>query len=195
LDLRVDRPIFLDGYWQDDRYFSDIRPELLSDLTLQHPLREAAVSMAQQIRSSESVALHVRLLHGLPAGADKPRASSANLLGEYYRTAILKIKERVRNPKFYLFSDLKSLAEIPDLGVNVTRVEGGGIDAPQEDLYLMSQCRHFVIANSTFSWWGAWLGRTPQSIIVSPVMHEWQMISRLPEEWHSIEWSRGAKTP
>jgi hypothetical protein len=190
LDLRVDRPIFLDGYWQDNRYFSDIRAVLLSDLTLQQPLRESAESLAQQMRSSESVAIHIRLLHSLPAGIDQPSVAAVNLPVEYLRTAIQKIKEQVRDPKFYLFSDSKSISTIPGLGEDVTRVEWGGDDAAHEDLYLMSQCKHFIIANSTFSWWGAWLGRNSQSIIVTPALSELQKRLRVPEEWHCIELSQ-----
>jgi hypothetical protein len=191
LNLKVARPIFLDGYWQDERYFSDIRSELKSDLTFVQPHSEAIENLAREMRASEAVAVHVRRLHGVPAGCEQPSASIGLLPIEYYGAAIRKIKETVRNPRFYIFSDSKSLTSFPAFAEeDVSRVEGGGIDAPHEDLYLMSQCRHFVLANSTFSWWGAWLGRKPDSIVASPVLSEWSMPFSLPDDWHSFEWSR-----
>jgi hypothetical protein len=191
LDMKVVRPIYLDGYWQDERYFSDIRVELKNDLTFIQQHNEMTENLAREMRSSESVAVHVRQLHGVPAGSEKPNASIESLPNEYYRSAVQSIKERRRDPKFYLFSDSTSLISIPALTEeNVTRVDSGGADAQYEDLYLMSQCRHFVLANSTYSWWGTWLGRTSESIIVSPVMREWNQYVQLPGEWHSIEWAR-----
>ncbi len=64
-----------------------------------------------------------------------------------------------------------------------------GEDSTYEDLWLMSQCRHFVLANSSFSWWGAWLGRSSDSMVVSPRVAEWALSSKLPKEWAAIEWS------
>jgi hypothetical protein len=191
LDMYVVRPIYLDGYWQDERYFSDIRSTLKGDLTFLQPHSEATESLAREMRSSESVAVHVRRLNGVSAGSKQRGAAAESLPNEYYRAAIQSIKDRRRDAKFYLFSDSTSLTSIPALAEeDVTRVDSGGADAQYEDLYLMSQCRNFVLANSTYSWWGAWLGRTSESIIVSPVMHEWNQIVQLPDEWHSIEWPR-----
>ena len=93
LDMHVIRPIFLEGYWQDERYFSDIRSELKGDLTFLHPHTEASKNLAREMRASESVAVHVRQLQ------------VERLPSEYYRAAIQKIKERTREPRFYLFSD------------------------------------------------------------------------------------------
>jgi hypothetical protein len=191
LDLKLTRPVFLDGYWHDERYFSDIRSELKSDLRFVQPHAEATESLAREMRAPGSVAVHVRRLHGVPAGSEQPMASGVNLPSEYYKAAIQNLKERVRNPRFYIFSDSSSLESVPGFeGEDFTRVQIGGIDAPHEDLYLMSQCQHFVMANSTFSWWGAWLGNTSSSVVVSPALREWGMTLRLPEDWHSIEWSK-----
>ncbi len=190
LDLQVHRPITLEGYWQDERYFADIRLDLKHDLTFLKAQAEETMSLAREMRRSESVAVHVRQLHSGPPGSAPPRVVVEGLPSEYYRAAIQKIRERLRQPRFYLFSDSPRLCTIPGVNEDVTRVQNTGDDAQYSDLYLMSQCRHYVLANSTFSWWGAWLGRTSESIVISPVMREWGQLVRLPDEWRAIEWQR-----
>jgi hypothetical protein len=193
LNLHVVRPTLLEGYWQDERYFSDIRSELKSELTFRHEHRTANAKLACEMRVGESVAVHVRQLHGVPAGSQQPAVGIEGLPGEYYRAAIQKIKERAPYARFYVFSDCRSPSALSIVGEEMVRVENEGDDAQYEDLWLMSQCRHFVLANSTFSWWGAWLGRSRESIVVSPVMHEWGQIARLPDEWNAIEWHRASQ--
>jgi len=189
LDLKVGRPVFLEGYWQDERYFADIRSVLQCDLKFLRQHSDAHESLARKMRGSESVAVHVRQLQG-PAGIEQPSDATKSLPGEYYRSAVQRIKERVPNPEFYLFSDSSSVAAIPGADESLTRIENTGPDAQYDDLFLMSQCRHFVLANSTFSWWGAWLGKMQESMIVSPAMREWGQLVQIPDEWHALEWSR-----
>jgi hypothetical protein len=190
LNLRVARPVFLEGYWQEERYFADIEEELRRELTFSTIHTAANRNLADEMRSSESVSVHVRKLHGVPAGIDKPSATIASLPAEYYRAAIAAIRERVPRARLYLFSDSPSLAALPVGEEDAVRVVNEGADAQYEDLWLMSQCRHFVLANSTFSWWGTWLGRRAKSVIVSPVMNEWGQRVRLPEAWKAMEWRR-----
>ena len=99
----------------------------------------------------KSVAVHVRQLHGVPAGVDKPSTTIASLPAEYYRAAIMAIRKRVPRAKIYIFSDSPSHAALPIGEGDAVRVVNEGDEAQYEDLWLMSQCRHFVLANSTFS--------------------------------------------
>ncbi|HYL72968.1 MAG TPA: alpha-1,2-fucosyltransferase [Bryobacteraceae bacterium] len=190
LDLRVARSIFLEGYWQDEQYFSDIRPKLKDELTFRQRHQEQNEGLAREIRKSESVAVHVRRLHGVPAGCQEAQSAIRSLPIDYYFSAFREIRERTRNPKFYLFSDSRFHLFAPAIQEDVIQVSNEGENAQFEDLWLMSQCRHFILANSTFSWWAAWLGRTPESIVISPVMHEWNQIVKLPDEWRSIQWPK-----
>jgi hypothetical protein len=178
LDLKVKRPVFLEGYWQDERYFSDIRLQLREDLTFNNPYAEESASLVQMMRNSESVAVHVR------------QSDVEKLPWKYYRWAIARIKERIPHPRLYLFCDNPELMGIPGVEGELVRVTNTGDDAQYKDMFLMSQCRHYVIANSTFSWWATWLGRTTDSIVASPVMHEWKQLVRIPVEWGALEWSR-----
>jgi hypothetical protein len=191
LNLRVVRPVFLEGYWQDERYFSDIDRELRQELSFSTRHTAANGEMANEMRSAESVAVHFRRLQPNPqVGVDKPLATTATLPAEYYRAAIAAILERVPRARLYLFSDNPSDAVLPIGEDDAVRVVNEGEEAQYEDLWLMSQCRHFVLANSTFSWWGAWMGRTAHSVIVSPTMSEWGQRVKVPASWQAIEWRR-----
>ena len=191
LSLRVVRPVFLEGYWQDERYFSDIDRELRQELSFSTRHTAANEEMANEMRSAESVAVHFRRLQPNPqVGVDKPLATTATLPAEYYRAAIAAILERVPRARLYLFSDNPSDAVLPIGEDDAVRVVNEGEEAQYEDLWLMSQCRHFVLANSTFSWWGAWMGRTAHSVIVSPTMSEWGQRVKVPASWQAIEWRR-----
>ncbi len=191
LSFKVVRPVFLEGYWQDQRYFADICAELREELAFSTTHTAANEGLAVAMRATESVAVHIRQLHGVPAGVDTPSSTTASLPAEYYRVAIARIRELIPRARIYLFSDSPSHAVLPIGEDDAVRVVNEGEDAQYEDLWLMSQCRHFVLANSTFSWWGAWMGRTAHSVIVSPVMSEWGQRVRIPASWQAIEWRRG----
>jgi hypothetical protein len=190
LSFKVVRPVFLEGYWQDRRYFADIEADLRQELTFRTGHTAANERLAAQMRATESVAVHMRQLHGVPAGVDRASATIASLPVEYYKAGIARIRELVPRTRLFLFSDSPTHAALPLGEDDAVRVVNEGEDAQYEDLWLMSQCRHFVLANSTFSWWGAWMGRTAHSVIVSPVMSEWGQRVRLPALWQSIEWRR-----
>lgn len=188
LRLKVNRPILVDGYWQDERYFEDIREQMKEDLTFREQHSTASESLAKEMLLGESVAIHLRLLHGQPAGKQEVLSRIRNLPEKYYRFGITKMRDRILKPKFYVFSD-KEEVSFPFLqGENVTRVVNKGVTSTYDDLWLMSKCRHFILANSTFSWWGAWLGASPESIVVSPLMAEWAPRTKLPLAWKATEW-------
>ncbi len=147
---------FLVGYWQSYRYFSDVRDMLISDLTLVTPMSAASNDIAIQIESSPSVAIHVR------RGDYVSLASAANLHGAlpsvYYIDAVREVSQAVHGARFFVFSDdpdwCRSNLQLNNTAIYVAH--NRGTDSWQ-DLMLMSRCRHHIIANSSFSWWGAWL--------------------------------------
>jgi len=193
LDLKVTRPLYLEGTFQDENYFLDIRDRLLEELELRTAHDARNVEVAQKIGSVEAVCLHVRRLHGVPNTKDaKPLAQSSPwsyLDDAYYQRAVDQIEQRIANPHFFVFSDYAD----PDwLRANVrTRhpielIAHNGADKDYEDFWLMGQCRHFIIANSTFSWWAAWLGRHPQKIVVAPKDAIGRMITSVPASWIQV---------
>jgi len=163
LDLRITRPVYLEGYWQSEDYFKDVADQIRKDLHVP-ALDEETVAFAREMEGVESVSLHFRMLHGMPAARPK-------ILGPgYYREAIDLALQRLRNPHFFVFSDAPRMAAgIGGIDAPTTFAPGNrGEHASYLDLWLMSRCRHHIVANSTFSWWGAWLNSDAESLVVAP---------------------------
>jgi len=134
------------------------------------------------------VAVHVRWF-------DVPSSAGAgNALEMYYRRAIAFVEERIETPYYFLFSDFPAAArEKLDLPVDrVTCVSHNkGDEGAYADLWLMSRCKHFITANSTFSWWGAWLGGSGPRTVVTPDLHTsgkaaWGFPGLIPLGWVRI---------
>ena len=148
---------YLVGYWQSFRYFEAIAQQLMQEIEPLEPLSPVSAAVAEQIDSSMSVALHVR------RGDYTSLAAAAALHGvlpvSYYEAALQRVRDRIGAPRFFVFSDDMDWcrANLPLPAAESTFVSHNiGPDAWQ-DLVLLSRCRHHVIANSSFSWWGAWL--------------------------------------
>jgi hypothetical protein len=156
--LNLPAPHTLRGHWQSEQYFANVG-ELRKELTLKVQPSSAVQSVAERIKAGNSVFLHVR--HG--DYLIKENVTYHGLMTpEYYTRALGFISARVTDIKPFIFSDdpewcRQNLAGEVIAGNNQF-----------EDLWLMSLCQHAVIANSTFSWWGAWLGDTQERIVVGP---------------------------
>ena len=153
--------VYLDGYWQNELYFSDIREELLRDLTSISSMSDLGVVYMEGIKKSNSVSLHVRRGNYL-------NLKNFNVLDiNYYMKAVEYMRKNVEKPTFYIFSDdlewcKNSLGFLDNcIFVDSTKTE---ID----DLELMSFCKHNIIANSSFSWWGAWLNQNCKKTVIAP---------------------------
>lgn len=186
LETRVTRETRLIGYWQDERYFADIAPQLRAELAF----REAPAAPSElesRIADCEAVAVHCRRLFGVTA--DDP-ASVANALGEgYYLKAIEAIAARVARPVFFSFADEpRWLAARWPRGWPLTVVHHAGPRGELVDLRLMARCRHFIIANSTFSWWGAWLGSDPRKVVIAPRSKGLRHEVTSAAGWTAIDW-------
>jgi hypothetical protein len=159
-------PVFLVGYWQSERYFVDVAERIRSDFTLREPLAPDNVRLLELARLPASVGLHVR------RGDFVSLKDAAQLHGlcsvDYYRRAIGLLKERYPDCRFLVFSDDPqwARAELP-LDPSAVFVTGNE-QRPEEDLALMSACRHHIIANSSFSWWAGWLGYGAEQMVIAP---------------------------
>lgn len=157
---------YLEGYWQDQRYFADIRPTLLEEFTPADPLAGRNLELATQIRQCNAVSLHVRR-------GDYQQPNIAKVMAhcslDYYRQAIAHVTSRCEKPVFFVFSDdIPWVRDNLPLGQAVVHVDHNDGQSAQEDMRLMSLCKHNIIANSTFSWWGAWLNNHPDKIVCCP---------------------------
>jgi len=155
------KSIYLDGYWQNELYFSNIRELLLRELSPISSMNDLGSAYLERIKKTNSVSLHVRR-------GDYLNLKNIGVLDvDYYNQAVAYIRKNVEKPTFYIFSDdldwcKKSLGFL-DNCIYVDRTE-----TEIDDLKLMSCCQHNIIANSSFSWWGAWLNKNPKKTVIAP---------------------------
>lgn len=165
--LRVKPPIYLDGCWQSEKYFLPIADRLRTEFQVRtEPVGENAKMLAE-MEKQEAVAVHFRR-------GDYVKIASTNKTHgtptpEYYRRAADYIIKNVDHPIFYIFSDdINWVRENFKLTEPMVFVDQNGAGKGYEDLRLIRACRHHIIANSTFSWWGAWLAEHPGQIVIAP---------------------------
>jgi len=159
-------PLYLEGYWQSEKYFREARDELLQDFSWRTAPAGRNIATLEQIEGSESIAVHVR--RGDYVSNPGTTAHHGVLGLPYYEAAMHLAAQRSRNPIFFVFSDDIPWAREPlaRLGTCVFVDQNSG--AASEDLRLMSACKHQIIANSSFSWWAAWLNTNPNKMVVAP---------------------------
>ncbi len=164
--LNLTGDIYLDGYWQSPLYFMTIRDSLLKELTLTKPFSEAGVTFAEQIKNTNAVALHVRRGDYIKNPQVQHEFGPCTL--DYYNSAMTEIEKTMVSPTYFVFSDdLSWVKENLPLGDKAVFVKGKDM-TDVEDLILMSMCQHNIIANSSFSWWSAWLNQNPAKIVIAP---------------------------
>lgn len=161
----IRRGRYLVGGWMSPRYFTDIRDDLVRDFAPKTPLSSPASATLDAIKKSScAVAVHVRRGDYV----ENPRVLQKMGICEidYYRKAINIVERFSPGATHFVFSDSPELAakELTNLGP--LRIVSG--NTKEEDLFLMSSCRHNIIANSTFSWWAAWLNNHDSKKVVAP---------------------------
>ena len=165
---RTSKNIYLEGYFQSEKYFNSIANEIRSEFELKSPTDEINSKYLAQINSSESVSLHVRKYDdALANGAYQIYGSCTT---EYYQKAISYMQDKLKDPFFFVFSDDIDWTKM-NINLNNSRVEyisHNNIESGHEDIRLMKACKHNIIANSSFSWWGAWLNRNSGKIVIAP---------------------------
>jgi hypothetical protein len=159
--------VYLRGYWQSERYFADVADRVRKEFSWRQKPEGKNAEMSAEISACNAVSLHVR--RGDYVTDPAAHAVHGTCSIDYYRHAVDYLASKIDNPTFFLFSDDPDwVREHLELRVPVQLVDHNGPDACSEDLRLMSRCAHHIIANSTFSWWGAWLNSSPDKIVVAP---------------------------
>jgi len=186
LQFKPQGTVRLEGYWQSEDYFKDVAATLRLDLQIKPPADAANLAMAARISSGTAVALHVRYF-------DEPFAvGTNNAPGDYYTRAVEAMERLAPAAHYFIFSDQPEAARtripLPDIRITLVAHNQGDENA-YADLWLMTQCQHFIIANSTFSWWGAWLAGHPVKQVIAPGFEMrqgkmwWGFEGLLPKEW------------
>lgn len=184
-DLK-DSKIYFKGYFQNENYFRHLRPRLLKDFTMKKPFYENNKKILYDIKNSNSVSVHIRrtdyLMH-------KEFYGETDL--SYYKKAFEFLANKISNPVFFFFSDDMEYVkkhfrnfQYPFHFVDINSGENS-----YKDMFLMKECRHNIITNSTFSWWAAWLNENPDKIVICPkywVKDDIYSENLLLNEWNRI---------
>jgi len=158
---------YLVGYWQSEHYFLDVESVIRSDLEFRSYMSVANMGAARNISAVNSVSLHVR--RGDYASNPKALAEHGLCGLDYYHAAVRYVAEHTNEPVFFVFSDDPHWVK-NNLSFNhpLHFVDHNQGEDSYNDMRLMSLCKHHIIANSSFSWWGAWLNRSNEKIVVAP---------------------------
>lgn len=180
--------LIIEGYWQSGRYFADIADELRRDLQPIRPLDIHAQKFLDQILRGNSVSLHIRRGDYISNRAAAKNFFTCDLA--YYQRAVAMVAERVPNAVFFVFTDDPAWVE-KEFRIDLPMVLVSRPNAwpAHDDLRLMSHCTHHIIANSSFSWWGAWLNPKPNKIVVAPSLwfrEKRNMQDLIPPEWSIV---------
>jgi hypothetical protein len=154
------------GVFPNENFFSHYRNEILSEFSFKEPFDSACQQVSNKITISNSVSVHIRR-------GDYLNSNNSSIFTHcsltWYNDAIRNIKDRINSPEFYFFSD-----DMEWVKENFASIENANfIDFNKgpnayNDMRLMSLCKHNIIANSTFSWWGAWMNTNPDKIVIAP---------------------------
>jgi hypothetical protein len=183
--LNAPRSLYLDGYWQSENYFKEIEDIIRCEFCFKSEPDPQNAEMANRIRLVNAVAVHVRRGDYAHDPCTNQLHGTCSL--EYYREAARLIASQVSKPHFFIFSDEPDWAQANlELEGPTTFVTQNDLEKDYEDLRLMAICRHHIIANSSFSWWGAWLNNS-RGMVVAPQrwvrLNEFDTHDLIPAGW------------
>ena len=181
---------YLKGYWQSEKYFENNQKNIFKDLQIITPQSKKNIEILENISKTNSVSLHIRRGDYVTNSAYNMKHGTCSL--DYYKKSVDYLSKSLnKNFTIFAFSDdpewvFKNLK----LPMDIQFIEHNSSKKNYEDLRLMSQCNHNIIANSSFSWWGAWLNKSPKRTIISP--KKWyadkniKNIDIIPNNWIKI---------
>ena len=178
--------VYLEGFWQYPDYFAGCESQIRAELMPSVGLREPDAAILKRIKDVNSISIHVRRGDYLTSGRFMGVLPMA-----YYTGAMAWMLERIENPHFFVFSDDPDWTRSNILiDAPVDYMAHKGVDTAFNDFHLMTQCRHHIIANSSFSWWAAWLSSNTTPVVVAPARWFAELApgnhSRLPASWIAL---------
>lgn len=185
-NLPKSRNIYIKGYFQSEKYFSDKRLEILNLLKFNNYFNKKFLELRKDIKNTASVAIHLRRGDYLNQST---RAVHGVLNLIYYEKCISFILHKVKKPRFFIFSDDIRWVKSNNFFSKLKNSLVVDTKSNHKDLELMSLCKYFIVANSSFSWWGAWLSGYKNKIVCAP--KKWLNIKSdcsdlLPKKWKTF---------
>jgi hypothetical protein len=186
--LELHDGVYLEGYWQSEKYFKDIESTIRNNFTFKTPPKGNSMKISRLIKSTESISIHVR--RGDYINNPKTKDTHGTCSTDYFEKALEYFSEFDKNFHLFIFSDDLPWAKANlNFSHEVTFVSNNDNDF--EDLRLMSLCKHNIIANSSFSWWGAWLNNHSDKTIIAPSQwfknQNYIDADLLPENWIRVD--------
>ncbi|MDD3894984.1 MAG: alpha-1,2-fucosyltransferase [Syntrophomonadaceae bacterium] len=165
---KTSEDVYLAGYWQSEKYFKEIEAIIRKEFIIKYEMDEKNKELAQHISNCESVSIHIRRGDYVSNPVINSFHGTCEL--DYYYKCCSLIENKVKDPHFFIFSDDPEWASA-NLKLNhpTTFITHNKQEKDYEDLRLMSLCKHNIIANSSFSWWGAWINSNTEKLVFAPV--------------------------
>jgi hypothetical protein len=165
--LQLKGNLYLDGYWQTEEYFKEVEELIRKDFIFKNGPNSKNAALLKKTKETQSVSVHFRRGDYITnKGAQQFHGLCSP---DYYKSAMKKIKQELGNPHYFIFSDeVGWVRENFSFDDPFTIVEGNTGKNSFEDMRLMAACKHNIIANSSFSWWGAWLNEHKNKIVIAP---------------------------
>lgn len=182
---------YYSGYWNSENYFSDVINNVRISFRFKNKLSDKNQEIVNEIENTNSVSIHIR--RGDYVNSEVNQKIYGNICTlEYYKKAVKKIEEYVQNPNYFIFSnDIEWCKD--NLEINNSKfINWNSGKENYIDMQLMSLCKNNIIANSSFSWWGAWLNENKNKIVISPSKFFNEILpsnmnTLIPSDWFKIE--------
>jgi hypothetical protein len=187
--LKVKDNAYLEGYWTSEKYFKEIEPVIRKEFIIKGEPDSSNAHLTSEILDTESISIHIRRGDYITDPVTNKIFSTGSM--DYYTKAVEDICKHTSAPHFFIFSnDLEWVKNNFSIPYPMHLVTINGPDTPHWDLHLMSLCKHHITANSTFSWWGAWLSTNKDKRIYTP--KRWYKVDYIdqkdffPDSWIKI---------
>ncbi len=187
--FKISDKTYIEGFFQSEKYFNDYSSEIRSDFKFKNPPQGLNLELFNKIQSLNAISVHVR--RGDYVNNPETLKSHGICGLDYYQNAVELIVSKVEKPYFFLFSDEPEWVQQNlklDYPYEVISHNKG--ESSFEDMRLMSVCKHNIVSNSSFSWWGAWLNNNFNKTIIAPkswfINPDWDSKDIIPDSWIKI---------
>lgn len=188
------RYLLMCGYWQDEDYFKQVKDEIKRNFYKSILFdQQEYLRLSKQINCKpEAVCIHGRLLRAFASDGTLVSTNDPRILPpSFFEKAIIEVLNKLDNPHFFIFSDdpvnFINIVNSLNVSINYSLVQHNYSLNSTFDFSLMMSCKHFIISNSTYSWWAAWLSETSDTIVIAPENSYWDNQNIVPKRWNKLK--------